>query len=137
MVIVLLANGFEEIEALTPVDMLRRSGLTVKTVGLDGLLGRAHDVDEALVGAALELLAAVLVFMDGAEDRDDLGLGRQGDGAGDLRIGALGGLDDGLGGLVDQLMVVSLEADADHVFVVCHGVFLLFSYVFRRHWDRL
>ena len=36
MVIVLLANGFEEIEALTPVDMLRRSGLTVKTVGISG-----------------------------------------------------------------------------------------------------
>ena len=46
--------------------------------GLDGLLGRAHDVDQALVGAALELLAAVLVLVDGAEDRDDLGLGRQG-----------------------------------------------------------
>ena len=36
MVIVLLANGFEEIEALTPVDMLHRSGLTVKTVGISG-----------------------------------------------------------------------------------------------------
>ena len=58
--------------------------------GLDGLLGRAHDVDQALVGAALELLAAVLVLVDGAEDRDDLGLGRQGDGTGDLGVGALG-----------------------------------------------
>lgn len=34
MIIVLLADGFEEIEALTPVDMLRRAGLTVKTVGI-------------------------------------------------------------------------------------------------------
>ena len=34
--------------------------------GLDGLLGRVHDVDQALVGAALELLAAVLVLVDGA-----------------------------------------------------------------------
>ena len=34
MIIVLLANGFEEIEALTPVDMLRRAGLTVKTVSI-------------------------------------------------------------------------------------------------------
>ena len=36
MIIVLLANGFEEIEALTPVDMLRRAGLNVKTVGISG-----------------------------------------------------------------------------------------------------
>ncbi|MBR7116377.1 MAG: DJ-1/PfpI family protein [Clostridia bacterium] len=34
MIIVLLANGFEEIEALTPVDMLKRAGLTVKTVSI-------------------------------------------------------------------------------------------------------
>ena len=34
MIIVLLAEGFEEIEALTPVDMLRRGGFDVKTVGI-------------------------------------------------------------------------------------------------------
>ena len=36
MIIVLLADGFEEIEALTPVDMLRRAGASVKTVGITG-----------------------------------------------------------------------------------------------------
>lgn len=36
MVIVLLANGFEEIEALTPVDMLRRAGVDVQTVAIGG-----------------------------------------------------------------------------------------------------
>lgn len=36
MIIVLLADGFEEIEALTPVDMLRRAGFDVKTVGISG-----------------------------------------------------------------------------------------------------
>ena len=34
MIAVLLADGFEEIEALTPVDILRRAGLDVKTVAI-------------------------------------------------------------------------------------------------------
>lgn len=34
MVVVFLANGFEEIEALATVDILRRAGLEVKTVGV-------------------------------------------------------------------------------------------------------
>ena len=45
MVIVLLAEGFEELEALSPVDILRREGIDVKTVGIAGIEVRgAHGI---------------------------------------------------------------------------------------------
>lgn len=36
MVVLFLANGFEEIEALTQVDYLRRAGVEIVTVGVNG-----------------------------------------------------------------------------------------------------
>ena len=41
-----MAEGFEEVEALTPVDVLRRAGLPVKTVSVTGVLtvNGAHGV---------------------------------------------------------------------------------------------
>ena len=36
MVYVLLAEGFEELEALAPIDILRRGGVPVRTVGITG-----------------------------------------------------------------------------------------------------
>jgi len=36
MVYVFLANGFEELEAIAPLDILKRAKLDVKTVGIDG-----------------------------------------------------------------------------------------------------
>ena len=36
MIALLLADGFEEIEALTPLDCLRRVGVSIETVGITG-----------------------------------------------------------------------------------------------------
>ena len=54
---------------------LHTSGQLQGHQSLDGLGSGLGDVDQTLVGAALELLAAVLVLMDGAQDGDDFLLG--------------------------------------------------------------
>ena len=58
MIYVLLADGFEEIEALTPVDMLRRAGYDVRTVSIaeKTVLG-AHNIPVVADLAAEEATA--------------------------------------------------------------------------------
>lgn len=47
MIYMLLANGFEEVEALAPLDLLRRAGLDVRTVSVEEeqLVRGAHGID--------------------------------------------------------------------------------------------
>ena len=42
MIYLFLATGFEDIEALSPVDILRRAGLRVETVSITGHLPNGY-----------------------------------------------------------------------------------------------
>ena len=68
MVYVLLGTGFEEIEALTPVDLLRRAGVEVKTVGLNGKIvygGHAIGVEADLTIDELDVRDAEMIVLPG------------------------------------------------------------------------
>src|SRR5207237_1034606 len=80
---------------------------------VDGLLRRVVDVDEALVGADLELVARILVDERAADHGELLDARGQRDRPGHGRPGALRRLDDLRRGLVDELVVVGLEPDPD------------------------
>ncbi len=64
MVYVLLGQGFEEVEALAPVDILRRGGVEVKTAGIGGkrivgghgIVVEADVTVEEIDDAALEMI---------------------------------------------------------------------------------
>ena len=86
--------------------------------GVDRLGRGVEDVDEPLVGADLELLPAVLVDERRTQDGELLDTRRQRHRADDVRAGALGRLHDLERRLVQQPVVVCLEADPDPL--PCH-----------------
>ena len=66
MVYVFLADGCEEIEALCPVDVLRRAGIEVKTVGVTGnTVTGSHNIeikaDIAISDAVFENLEGIIL----------------------------------------------------------------------------
>ena len=68
MVYILLGTGFEEIEALTPVDLLRRAVVEVKTVGLNGKMvfgGHAIGVQCDMTIDELDVKDAEMIVLPG------------------------------------------------------------------------
>ena len=66
---VFLADGFEEIEALAPIDVMRRAGLSVTTVSVtsDRVVNGAHGIPVVADAAfdALDYADAALLFLPG------------------------------------------------------------------------
>src|SRR6476620_1274670 len=89
---------------------------------VDRLRGWVEDVDQPLVGADLELLPRVLVDERGPQDSELLDARGQRHRTDDVRAGPLGSLDDLGRRLIEQSVVVCLEADPDPL--LCHRVLL-------------
>ena len=60
MIYTFLADGFEEIEALCPVDIMRRAGLTVTTVGI----GKKEIIGSHGIGVISDTVDSELTFED-------------------------------------------------------------------------
>ena len=68
MVYMLLGTGFEETEAIAPLDLLRRAGLQVQTVGLNGKIiygGHGIGVEADITIDQLDLTQLEMVILPG------------------------------------------------------------------------
>lgn len=66
MVYILLADGFEEVEAVTPIDALRRAGVEVRLVGVTGMTvagshGIRVEAEESIDAVSPETCEAIIV----------------------------------------------------------------------------
>ena len=78
MIYMFLANGFEEIEALCPLDLLRRAGLEVTTVGIGGeMICGSHgitvaaDIPEGMYADAAPDMIILPGGMPGSKNLDE------------------------------------------------------------------
>ena len=68
MVYVLLGTGFEEVEAIAPIDLLRRAGIPTLTVGVDGKLvsgGHGIAVEADITVGEMDLTQLDMIVLPG------------------------------------------------------------------------
>jgi 4-methyl-5(b-hydroxyethyl)-thiazole monophosphate biosynthesis len=68
MVYVLLGTGFEETEAIAPIDLLRRAGVEVLTVGLNGKTvygGHGIGIEADITEGEMDLTAMEMIVLPG------------------------------------------------------------------------
>ena len=68
MVYMLLGTGFEETEAIAPLDLLRRAGISVQTVGLNGSViygGHGIGVNADIEIGEMDLTALEMIILPG------------------------------------------------------------------------
>src|ERR1700722_10824503 len=112
-----LANLDLDVHARGEVETLKR---------VHRLRGVVHDVEQALVHAHLEVLAAVLVLVGTTNHRVTVLLGRQRHGALHAGVRTLDGLDDLCRGLIQDAVVEGLQSDSNHLLVGHDPYFRIF-----------
>ena len=68
MVYVLLGTGFEETEAIAPIDLLRRAGVQVQTVGLNGKVvygGHGIGIEADITVSEMDLSQLEMIVLPG------------------------------------------------------------------------
>ena len=68
MVYMLLGTGFEETEAITPLDLLRRAGVEIQTVGLNGKVvygGHGIGIEAEIEIHQMDLSALEMIILPG------------------------------------------------------------------------
>lgn len=68
MVYVLLGSGFEEMEAIAPIDLLRRAGIPTLTVGVDGKIvkgGHGIGVEADILIDEMDLMDLDMIVLPG------------------------------------------------------------------------
>ena len=77
------------------------------------LRGRLHDVEQAEMGPHLELLAALLIDVRGAVDREPLDMSRQRDRSANPSTRTASRVDDLLSAVVQHAVIIGPKADAN------------------------